>query len=105
MSKGRTKTGHRDLWDHSGRDQSHKESSPGWLSSEKEAHDYSIAVHREWARKQTDRQTDRENSNSKTLILKDGSVRSFWTYLTASACYTTNTNKQDYTTNMYDKHE
>ena len=30
---------------------------------------------------------------SKTLILKDSSVRSIWTYLTASPCYTTNTNK------------
>ena len=27
---------------------------------------------------------ERENSNSKTLILKDSSVRSIWTYLTAS---------------------
>ena len=33
---------------------------------------------------------ERENSNSKTLILKDSSVRSIWTYLTASPCYTTN---------------
>ena len=41
------------------------------------------------------------NSASKTVILKDGSVRSTWTYLTASPCYTTNTNKHDYTTNMY----
>ena len=32
------------------------------------------------------------NSNSKTLILKDSSIRSIWTYLTASPCYTTNTN-------------
>ena len=30
----------------------------------------------------------------KTLILKDSSVRSIWTYLTASPCYTTNTNRQ-----------
>ena len=64
--------------------------------------------HRERDR-QTDRQTDRqrqregqrqrqrENSNSKTLILKDSSVRSIWTYLTASPCYTTNTDKHDYT--------
>ena len=36
-----------------------------------------------------------EYSNSKTLILKDSSVRSIWTYLTASPCYTTNTNKHD----------
>ena len=43
--------------------------------------------------RRTDRQTDRdrENSKSKTLILKDSSVRSIWTYLTASPCYTTNT--------------
>ena len=29
---------------------------------------------------------ERENSNSKTLILKDSSIRSIWTYLTASPC-------------------
>ena len=52
-----------------------------------------------------ERERERENSNSKTLILKDSSVRSIWTYLTASACYTTNTNKHDYTTNRYCKHE
>ena len=43
----------------------------------------------------------KEDSNSKTLIviiLKDSSVRSIWTYLTASPCYTTNTKKHDYTT-------
>ena len=45
------------------------------------------------------------NSNSKTLILKDSSVRSILTYLTASPCYTTNTNKHDYTTNKYYKNE
>ena len=39
------------------------------------------------------------NLNSKTLILKDSSVRSIWTYLTASPLYTTNTNKHDNTTN------
>ena len=33
-----------------------------------------------------ERETDRKNSNSKTLILKDSSVRSIWTYLTASPC-------------------
>ena len=44
------------------------------------------------------------NSNSKTLILKDSSVWSIWTYVTASPCYTTiNTNKHDYTTNSYNK--
>ena len=42
---------------------------------------------------------ERESSNSKSLILNDSSVRSIWTYLTASPCYTTNTNMQDYTTN------
>ena len=56
---------------------------------------------------ETDRQRERErererensNENSKTLILKDSSVRSIWTYLTANPCYTTNTNKHDNTTN------
>ena len=43
------------------------------------------------------------NSNAKTLILKDSSVRSIWTYLTASPWYTTNTNKHDNTTNKYYK--
>ena len=49
-----------------------------------------------------DRQTDRQrelNSNSKTLILKDSSVRSVWAYLTASPCYNTNINKHDNITN------
>ena len=63
--------------------------------------------------RQTDRQAGRQaqthreksNSNSKTLILKDSSVRSFWIYLTASPCYTTNTNKHDNTTNKCCKHE
>ena len=32
------------------------------------------------------------------LILKDSSVRRIWTYLIASPCYTTNTNKHGYTT-------
>ena len=41
----------------------------------------------------------RVNSNSKTLILKDSSFRFIWTYLTASPCYTTNTNKHDNATN------
>ena len=35
------------------------------------------------------------NSNSETLILKNSSVRSIWTHLTASLCYTTNTNKHE----------
>ena len=43
---------------------------------------------------------DVRNSNLKTLILKDSSVRPIWTYLTPSPCYTipqtdfTSTNKQ-----------
>ena len=45
-----------------------------------------------------------DNSNSKTLILKDSSIRSIWAYLTASPCYTTNINKHDNTTNKYYKH-
>ena len=53
--------------------------------------------------RETERQRDRENSNSKTLILKDSSVRSIWTYLTASPCYTTKTNKHGNTTNKYYK--
>ena len=53
----------------------------------------------------TETQKERENSNSKTLILKDISVRSIWTYLTASPCYTTNTNKHDSTTKRYYKTE
>ena len=39
----------------------------------------------------------------KTLTLKDSSVRSIWTNLTASRCYTTKINKHDYTTNRYYK--
>ena len=53
--------------------------------------------------RQTERERERENTNSKTLILKDSSVMSIWTYLTASPCYTTNTNKHN-TTNKYYKH-
>ena len=41
-----------------------------------------------------DLELEAENFNT-----KDNSVRSIWTYLTASPCYTTNTNKHDYTTN------
>ena len=51
------------------------------------------------------RETETETENSKTLILKDSSVRSIWTYLTASPCYTTNTNKHDNTTNKHYKHD
>ena len=32
--------------------------------------------------------------DSKTLILKDSSIRSIWTYLTARPCYTTNTRER-----------
>ena len=44
---------------------------------------------------------ENSNSNSKTLIHKDSSVRSIWTYLTVSPCYSTNRNKHDYTTKRY----
>ena len=37
----------------------------------------------------------RENSSSKTLILKDSRVRSIWTYLTATPCYTTRQREKD----------
>ena len=43
---------------------------------------------------------DGQNSNSKTLILKDSSVRSIWTCLTASPCYAKNTNKHVNTTDI-----
>ena len=36
----------------------------------------------------------------KTLIFKESGIMSIWTYLIASPCYTANTNKQDYTTNI-----
>ena len=51
-----------------------------------------------------ERERERENSNSKTVILKDSSVRSIWTSLTPSPCYTTNTNKHNSTTKKY-KHD
>ena len=54
---------------------------------------------------ETARERENSNSNSKTLILKDSSVRSIWTYLRASPYYTTNTNKHDNTTNKYYKHD
>ena len=47
----------------------------------------------------------RYNLNSKTLILKDSNIMSIWTYLTASPCYTTNTNKHDNNTNKYYKRD
>ena len=40
--------------------------------------------------KQRGRERER-TPNSKNFILKDSSVRSIWIYLTASPCYTTNT--------------
>ena len=58
-----------------------------------------------WNWRPDERERERERSNSKTLILKDSSVRSIWTYLTASPCYTTNTNKHDNTTKNYYKHD
>ena len=45
----------------------------------------------------------RERERERTLILKDSSVGSIWTYLTTSPCCTTNTNKHDYTTNRYER--
>ena len=47
----------------------------------------------------TERERERENSG--TLVLKDRSFRTTWTSLTASPCYTMNTNKHDYTPNTY----
>ena len=64
--------------------------------------------HRERQRdRETERERERENSNlnSKTLILKDSSIRSIWTYLTASPCSSTNTSKIDDTTNKYYKYK
>ena len=53
-----------------------------------------------------DREEELLNSNTLIIIiLKDSSVMSIWTYLTASPCYTTNTNKHDSTTNAYYKHD
>ena len=58
---------------------------------------------RERGGKKREGERENSNSNSKTLILKDSSVRFIWTYLTASPCYTTNTNMHDYTTKIYYK--
>ena len=55
--------------------------------------------------KEREGEREHSNSNSKTLMLKDSSVWSIWTHLTASPCYTTNTNKHDNTTNKYYKHD
>ena len=55
-------------------------------------------------RTETVRGRERE-LDSQTLILKDSSVSCIWTYLTASPCYTTNTNKHTYTTNIYYQYE
>ena len=46
--------------------------------------------------REREREREKSNSNSKTLILKESSVRSIWTYLTASPCCTTNTNMHHY---------
>ena len=48
-----------------------------------------------------DSHRENSNPNSKTLILRDSSLRSIWTCLTACPCYTTNTNKHNNTTNKY----
>ena len=45
------------------------------------------------SKRERERKRENLNSNSKTLLLKDSSVRSIWTYLTASPCYTTNTER------------
>ena len=50
---------------------------------------------REGGGRERERERERENLNSKTLILKDSSVRSIWTYLIASPCYTTNTRERE----------
>ena len=46
--------------------------------------------------RETDRQRETENSisNSKTLILKDSSIRFIWTCLIASPCYTAKTERE-----------
>ena len=51
--------------------------------------------HRGGGERERERERERENSNSKTVILKDSTVRSIWTYLTAGPCYSTNTNKHE----------
>ena len=48
---------------------------------------------------------EKRTCNSKTLILKDNSVGSIWTCLTARPCYATNTNKHGYNTNRCHKHK
>ena len=40
------------------------------------------------------REREKARENSKTLILKDSSIRSIWTCLTASPCYSTNTRER-----------
>ena len=45
--------------------------------------------------REREREGERGRERTQKLIVKD---RSIWTYLTASPCYTTNTNKHDYTT-------
>ena len=41
--------------------------------------------------------SERTRTRTQTLMLKDSSIRSIWTYLTASPCYTTDTNKHNNT--------
>ena len=39
--------------------------------------------------RERERERGRERERTRKLILEDSSVRSIWTYLTASPCYTT----------------
>ena len=74
-----------------------REGNGGWRDGEREGQTgRERGGERERRRK---RQTHTENENENTLILKDCSVRSIWTYLTASPCYSTNASKHDDTTN------
>ena len=52
-------------------------------------------------KKKRERERELELEHFIYIILKDSSVRSSWTYLTASPGYTTNTNKHNNTTNKY----
>ena len=71
----------------------------------------SLAHTEEMGRGWRERERERERENSKTVILKDSIVMlgPFWTYLTASLCYTTNTKlirttilQRERETNRYD---
>ena len=54
-----------------------------------------ITTNRERERERELKLENFRTGNSKTLILKNSSVRSIWTYLTVSPCYFTNTSKHD----------